>query len=91
LTSWQIHRSGDRREIPEIDSPRLLCFHSQGADYPTLLRGDQDSRGSQFAGNASLADRRRPTVLPEAPFLVGINRQPKLQQRRHVCLGSKSK
>src|SRR5215470_2191703 len=70
----QIHRSGDGREIPEIDGPGLLGLHSQRADYPSVLRCDQDSRGSQSAGNAALADRRGPTVLAEAPFLVGINR-----------------
>jgi len=87
----QIHGSRYGREIPEIDGPRLLRLHPQRADNPPVSRGDQDSGISESAGDAALADRGRPTVFAEAPLLIGIDRQPKLQQSRNVCLSGKSK
>jgi hypothetical protein len=80
----EIHSSLNGREVTEINRPRFLRLHPQRSDNPPVAARDQHSRGLEPARNALLADRRPPSVIAEAPCLIRIDRESKLQDISNV-------
>src|SRR5262245_66043729 len=52
---------------------------------------DQDTRGLESPRNAFLADRRRPPLAAEAPFLIRIDCESELHEFRNVVDSRESK